>query len=47
MSVLVFDVESIPDIHGLRALRGLSDDLSDAEVYALELAERTTCSACW
>src|SRR6185295_5940509 len=40
MSVLVFDVESIPDIPGLRALRGLSPDLSDAEVYALEMAER-------
>jgi predicted PolB exonuclease-like 3'-5' exonuclease len=40
MSVLVFDVESIPDISGLRALRGLGPDLSDAEVYALEMAER-------
>jgi predicted PolB exonuclease-like 3'-5' exonuclease len=40
MSVLVFDVESIPDIDGLRALRGLDTDLTDAEVYALELVER-------
>ncbi len=40
MSVLVFDVESIPDIAGLRALRGHAATLSDAEVYALEMAER-------
>ena len=40
MSVLVFDVESIPDIPGLRALRGHAPELSDAEVYALEMAER-------
>src|SRR6185295_12457605 len=40
MSVLVFDVESIPDISGLRALRCHAAELSDAEVYALEIAER-------
>ena len=40
MSVLVFDVESIPDISGLRALRGHDATLTDAEVYALEMAER-------
>jgi predicted PolB exonuclease-like 3'-5' exonuclease len=40
MSVLVFDVESIPDIAGLRALRGHAPELSDAEVYALEMAGR-------
>ena len=38
--VLVFDIESIPDIPGLRALRGLDASLCDAEVYALETAER-------
>jgi predicted PolB exonuclease-like 3'-5' exonuclease len=32
MSVLVFDVESIPDIRGLRALRGHAATLTDAEV---------------
>ncbi len=41
MSVLVFDIESIPDIVGLRVLRGLDAALSDAEVYAQVLAERT------
>jgi predicted PolB exonuclease-like 3'-5' exonuclease len=38
--VLVFDIESIPDIAGLRALRGIDPAVSDAEVYALEIAER-------
>ena len=38
--VLVFDIETIPDIAGLRALRGASASLSDAEVYAAELDER-------
>ncbi|CAN5746301.1 3'-5' exonuclease [soil metagenome] len=39
--VLVFDVESIPDIAGLRALSDADDALSDAEVYAAYQAERT------
>jgi predicted PolB exonuclease-like 3'-5' exonuclease len=39
--VLVFDIESIPDVAGLRSLRGLGPTLSDDEVYALEMAERT------
>jgi predicted PolB exonuclease-like 3'-5' exonuclease len=39
--VLVFDIETIPDIAGLRALRGDDASLSDAEVYANELAERS------
>jgi 3'-5' exonuclease len=39
-SVLVFDIETIPDVHGLRALRGAAADLSDADVLAAELAER-------
>jgi predicted PolB exonuclease-like 3'-5' exonuclease len=38
--VLVFDIESIPDVAGLRALRGADPALSDDEVHALELAER-------
>jgi predicted PolB exonuclease-like 3'-5' exonuclease len=39
-SVLVFDIETIPDVHGLRALRGADDTLSDTEVLAAERAER-------
>ncbi len=39
-SVLVFDIETIPDIAGLRALRGAEATLSDAEVFAAEQAER-------
>jgi len=39
-SVLVFDIETIPDIAGLRALRGADAALSDAEVFATEQAER-------
>jgi predicted PolB exonuclease-like 3'-5' exonuclease len=38
--VLVFDIETIPDIAGLRALRGADASVSDADVYAKELAER-------
>jgi 3'-5' exonuclease len=38
--VLVFDIESIPDVAGLRALRGESADKSDADVYAAYVAER-------
>jgi len=38
--VLVFDIETIPDIPGLRALRGLDASMSDADVYAQEIAER-------
>jgi hypothetical protein len=30
--VLVFDIETIPDVAGIRALHGLPDDLVDAEV---------------
>jgi len=39
-SVLVFDLETIPDIDGLRRLRDADPDLSDAQVLAAELAER-------
>ncbi|HEY1103997.1 MAG TPA: 3'-5' exonuclease [Burkholderiaceae bacterium] len=38
--VLVFDIESIPDVAGLRALRGASAEQPDAEVYAAWVAER-------
>jgi 3'-5' exonuclease len=38
--VLVFDIESIPDIAGLRALRDAAPDSSDEQVYAAWLAER-------
>ena len=39
-SVLAFDIETIPDIEGLRALRGLPSSMTDAEVYAAEIEER-------
>jgi len=39
--VLVFDIETVPDIAGLRLLRGADASLSDAEVHAQECAERT------
>lgn len=38
--VLVFDIESIPDVVGLRALRGAPAEATDAEVYEAWLAER-------
>jgi predicted PolB exonuclease-like 3'-5' exonuclease len=38
--VLVFDIESIPDIAGLRALRSATPETSDADVYAAWLQER-------
>ncbi|MDP3888341.1 3'-5' exonuclease [Hydrogenophaga sp.] len=38
--VLVFDIESIPDIEGLRALRGEPAETSDEQVYTAWLAER-------
>jgi predicted PolB exonuclease-like 3'-5' exonuclease len=37
---LVFDIETIPDVSGLRALRGMDAATSDADVLAAELAER-------
>jgi predicted PolB exonuclease-like 3'-5' exonuclease len=39
-SVLVFDIETIPDVDGLRALRGAPADTPGADVLAAELAER-------
>jgi predicted PolB exonuclease-like 3'-5' exonuclease len=38
--VLVFDIESIPDVDGLRALRGAPADATDAQVYEAWLNER-------
>ncbi len=38
--VLVFDIESIPDMAGLRAVRGADAALSDDQVYAQWLQER-------
>ena len=38
--VLVFDIESIPDIAGLRLLRDDLADWSDAQIYEAWLAER-------
>ena len=32
MSVLVFDIETVPDVAGLRRVWSLPDSLSDAEV---------------
>jgi predicted PolB exonuclease-like 3'-5' exonuclease len=40
--VLAFDIETIPDVAGLRLLRGADPALSDAEVYAAEIAERAS-----
>ncbi len=38
--VLVFDIESIPDMAGLRALRGVPPDVTDAQLYAAWAQER-------
>ena len=38
--VLAFDIETIPDVAGLRLLRGADPAPSDAEVYAAEIADR-------
>lgn len=38
--VLVFDIESIPDVQGLRALRNAPPEEGDEQVYAAWLAER-------
>jgi 3'-5' exonuclease len=38
--VLVFDIETIPDVAGLRALRGMDAATPDVEVMAAERAER-------
>ena len=38
--ILVFDIETIPDVAGLRALRQMDAGIDDAGVYAAEIAER-------
>jgi predicted PolB exonuclease-like 3'-5' exonuclease len=38
--VLVFDIESIPDVEGLRVLRGAPAEQPDAEVYSQWVRER-------
>jgi len=38
--VLVFDIETIPDVPGLRALNGIGADVPDAEVAAQAFAAR-------
>jgi predicted PolB exonuclease-like 3'-5' exonuclease len=38
--VLVFDIETIPDVSGLRLLRGLDATLADAEVAELAFQQR-------
>jgi predicted PolB exonuclease-like 3'-5' exonuclease len=40
--VLAFDIETIPDVAGLRALRGADPAATDAEVYAAEIADRAS-----
>ena len=39
-SVLVFDIETIPDVPGLRRLHDLDDSLSDAEVAEMAFQQR-------
>ena len=38
--VLVFDIETIPDVAGLRRLHDLDPELSDAEVAELAFQQR-------
>lgn len=38
--VMVFDIESIPDLAGLRTLRGTPDSVSDEQLHQAWLAER-------
>ena len=40
MPVLVFDIETIPDVAGVRALNGLPDELSDYEVAEFAFQQR-------
>jgi predicted PolB exonuclease-like 3'-5' exonuclease len=41
-TVLVFDIETIPDVAGLRRLENYPDSLSDTEVAAQAMAERAS-----
>jgi predicted PolB exonuclease-like 3'-5' exonuclease len=38
--ILAFDIETIPDVAGLRLLRGADAAMSDADIYAAEIADR-------
>ena len=42
--VLVFDIETVPDISGIRRLRGIDDSVSDRDVaeMAFQLRRQTT-----
>lgn len=40
--ILAFDIETIPDIHAIRLLNGLPDDLSDAETAEFAFQQRRT-----
>lgn len=40
MPVLIFDIETIPDVSGIRLLNGLPDTLADAEVAEFAFAQR-------
>ncbi|NMF90506.1 3'-5' exonuclease [Aromatoleum petrolei] len=40
MPVLVFDIETIPDVAGIRVLNGLPDELSDYEVAEFAFQQR-------
>ena len=40
--VLAFDIETIPDVAGLRVLRGGDPAMTDGEVYAAEIADRAS-----
>jgi 3'-5' exonuclease len=40
--VLAFDIETVPDIAGIRRLHGLPDDLADAEVAEVAFQKRRT-----
>ena len=38
--VLVFDIETIPDVPGLRRLHALDDSLSDADIAEMAFQQR-------
>ena len=40
--VLAFDIETVPDVSGIRRLYGLPDDLADAEVAEVAFQKRRT-----
>lgn len=40
MTVLVFDIETVPDVAGIRLLNGLPESLPDAEVAEFAFAQR-------